>query len=45
VFDQHDHPSRVPHPRTYPLVVKEIVGPKHLSRVLMDGGSDLTSCK
>lgn len=39
-FDQHDHLGRVPHPRTYPLIVKPIVGTKRLSKVLMDMGSD-----
>ena len=40
-FDQTDHPDAVPHPRTYPLVVDPIVGPKRLTKVLMDGGSSL----
>jgi hypothetical protein len=41
VFDRRDHPSKVPHLGTYPLVVEAIVGPKRLSKVLMDRGSDL----
>ena len=40
-FDQTDHPDAVPHPRRYPLVVDPIVGPKRLTKVLMDGGSGL----
>jgi hypothetical protein len=41
VFDRRDHPERILHPETYPLVVEPIVGSKHLSKLLMDGGSDL----
>jgi hypothetical protein len=41
VFDRRDHPERISHPGTYPLVVEPIVGSKHLSKLLMDGGSDL----
>lgn len=41
VFDCHDHPDMTPHPGTYPLVTEPIVGSKRLSKVLMDGGSDL----
>jgi len=40
-FDRTDHPDAVPHPRRYPLVVDLIVGPKRLTKVLMDGGSGL----
>ena len=40
-FDQTDHPDAVPHPRRYPLVVDLIIGPKRLTKVLMDGGSGL----
>ena len=36
-FDQTDHLDTVPHPGRYPLVV----GPKQLTKVLMDGGSGL----
>ena len=32
----------VPHPRRYPLVVDPIIGTKRLTKVLMDGGSDLS---
>jgi hypothetical protein len=28
VFDLRDHPGRVPHPKTYPLVIEAIVGLK-----------------
>ena len=40
-FDQADHPDVVPHPGRYTLVVDPIVGPKRLTKVLMDGGSGL----
>ena len=40
-FDRSDHLNAIPHPRRYPLVVDPIVGPKHLTKVLMDGGSGL----
>ena len=40
-FDRADHPSTVPHPGRYPLVVDPIVGLKRLTKVLMDGGSGL----
>ena len=40
-FDRADHPGAIPHPRRYPLVVDPIVGPKWLTKVLMDGGSGL----
>jgi hypothetical protein len=40
-FDRSNHPGRVPHRGTYPLVVESIVGMKRLSKVLMDRGSDL----
>ncbi|XP_066347746.1 uncharacterized protein [Miscanthus floridulus] len=40
-FDQRDHPSHVAKPRLYPLVVNPIVCRKRLTKVLMDGGSDL----
>ena len=40
-FDRTDHPDAVPHPGRYLLVVDLIVGPKRLTKVLMDGGSDL----
>ena len=40
-FDRTDHPDTVPHLGRYPLVVDPIVGPKWLTKVLMDGGSGL----
>jgi hypothetical protein len=40
-FDRTDHPDVVPHPRRYLLMVDPIVGPKRLTKVLMDGGSGL----
>ena len=40
-FDRANHPSAIPHPRRYPLVVDPIIGPKRLTKVLMDGGSGL----
>ena len=40
-FDRTDHPDTVAHPGRYPLVVDPIIGPKRLTKVLMDGGSGL----
>ena len=40
-FDRTDHPDTVQHPGRYLLVVNTIVGPKRLTKVLMDGGSGL----
>ena len=40
-FDWADHPDTVPHPGRYLLVVDPIIGPKRLTKVLMDGGSGL----
>ena len=40
-FDRGDHPNSVPQPGRCPLVVDPIVGTKHLTIVLMDGGSSL----
>ena len=40
-FDWTDHPDNVPYLRRYPLVVDLIIGPKRLTKVLMDGGSGL----
>ena len=40
-FDRTDHLDSVPHPRRYQLVVNPIVGPKRLTKVLIDGGSGL----
>ena len=40
-FDQRDHPSHIARPGRYPLIVDPIVCKKHLTKVLMDGGSSL----
>jgi hypothetical protein len=40
-FDQGDHPDCVPSPGRYPLVVDPVIGNARLSKVLMDGGSNL----
>jgi hypothetical protein len=40
-FDQGDHPDRVPSPGKYPLVVDPVIGNIRLTKVLMDGGSNL----
>jgi hypothetical protein len=40
-FDQGDHPDRVPSPQKYPLVVDPVIGNVRLTKVLMDGGSNL----
>ena len=40
-FNQRDHPSHIVRPGCYPLIVDPIVCKKHLTKVLMDGGSDL----
>jgi hypothetical protein len=40
-FDQGDHPDFVPSPGRYPLVIDPIIGNVRLSKVLMDGGSNL----
>ncbi|XP_066308065.1 uncharacterized protein [Miscanthus floridulus] len=40
-FDQTDHPESVLHLRRYLLVVNPIIGTKWLTKVLMDGGSEL----
>jgi hypothetical protein len=40
-FDRGDHPDFVPSPGRYPLVVDPIIGNVRLSKVLMDGGSNL----
>ena len=40
-FDRTDHPDSAPHPRRYLLMVDPIIGPKRLTKVLMDGGSSL----
>ena len=38
-FDRSDHPSHIPRPKKYPLVVSPIVDNVKLSRVFVDGGS------
>ena len=40
-FNRTDHPESILHPGRYPLMVDPIVGPKWLTKVLMDGGSGL----
>jgi hypothetical protein len=40
-FDQDDHPDYVPNPGRYPLVVDPVIGNARLSKVFMDGGSNL----
>ena len=40
-FNWTDHPDTVPHLGRYSLVVDPIIGPKLLTKVLMDGGSGL----
>ena len=40
-FDQRDHPSHIARPGRYLLVINPVVCKKHLTKVLMDGGSGL----
>jgi hypothetical protein len=40
-FDQGDHPDRMPSPGKYPLVVDPVISNVRLTKVLMDGGSNL----
>jgi hypothetical protein len=40
-FDQGDHPDCVLSPGKYPLVVDPVIGNVRLTKVLMDGGSNL----
>jgi hypothetical protein len=40
-FDQGDHLDCVPSPGKYPLVVDPVIGNARLTKVLMDGGSNL----
>jgi hypothetical protein len=40
-FSREDHPNRIPNPGQYPLVVDSVIGNARLSKVLMDGGSNL----
>lgn len=42
-FSRDDHPTHVPHPSKYALLVDPIVGGFCLPRVLMDGGSGLNT--
>ena len=41
IFDQDDHPASIPRPGSYPLVVDPVVSNMRLSKVLMDGASNL----
>jgi hypothetical protein len=40
-FDQGDHSDCVPSPGRYPLVVDPVIGNTRLTKVLMDGGSNI----
>jgi hypothetical protein len=40
-FDQGDHPDCAPSPGKYPLVIDPVIGNVRLTKVLMDGGSNL----
>jgi hypothetical protein len=40
-FDQGNHPDCVSSPRRYPLVVDPVISNTRLTKVLMDGGSNL----
>jgi len=40
-FDRRDHPDRIPNPGSYPLIIDPIIAEMCLTKVLMDGGSDL----
>jgi hypothetical protein len=40
-FDQGDHPDCIPSLGRYPLVVDPVIGNARLTKVLMDGGSNL----
>jgi hypothetical protein len=40
-FNKGDHPDYMPSPGRYPLVVDPIIGNTRLTKVLMDGGSNL----
>jgi hypothetical protein len=40
-FDHDDHLDYVPNPRVYPLVIDPIIANTRLTKVLMDGGSNL----
>ena len=40
-FYQDDHPTSIPQPGSYPLIVDPVISNMRLSKVLMDGGSSL----
>jgi hypothetical protein len=40
-FDRDDHPDYVPNPGVYPLIVDPVIANTRLTKVLMDGGSNL----
>jgi hypothetical protein len=40
-FDRGDHAPSIPRPGSFPLVVDAIISNKRLTKVLMDGGSNL----
>lgn len=40
-FNQHDYPHHVPSPSHFSLIVSPIIGRAHLTKVLMDRGSNL----
>jgi hypothetical protein len=40
-FDWLDHLESIPQSGRYPLLVDRIIGTKQITKVLMDGGSDL----
>jgi hypothetical protein len=40
-FDWLDHLESIPQSGRYPLLVERIIGTKQITKVLMDGGSDL----
>jgi hypothetical protein len=42
-FSRKDHLNRIPNPDQYLLVVDPVIGNSWFSKVLMDGGSSLTS--
>ena len=41
IFDQDDHPARIPRLGSYPLIIDPVISNMRLSKVLMDGGSSL----
>lgn len=44
IYDRHDHPDKISHQETYPLIVEPVVGSKRLSNVLMDRGETSIPC-